>query len=107
MANAGKRQVRGRDPVPLLGGVGVLLLALCRGSFAVGIESDRHRRLRELNGRDMHQVAPYHQSLALAFDHVDRVARCVAVSRNGGDAWYKIGVAVERLELTRRNIRIN
>ena len=98
--------MRRADQVALLGGFGIGLLALHGRGLAVGVELDRHRRVRELHRRDVHQVAPQHQLLALAFDDVDAVPRRVPGCRDRLDAGHELGAAVEGLELACRHIGV-
>ena len=93
--------MRDRHPVALLRRIGVGQLALRHRRLRIGVEGDRHRRVRELHRGDVHQVAPHRQLLALALDHVDRVARRVAVGRVRAHARHQLGLAAERLEPAR------
>jgi len=91
----------GPDPVPVPGGVGVGLLALNRGCLGIGVEPDGHRRFRELHRRNVHQVAPKYELLAVALDDVDAVAGRVAPAGHRLHAGDKLGVTIEGPELSR------
>jgi hypothetical protein len=83
----------------MLGRVRIRLLALDGGCLAVSIELDRHFRVLELHGSDVHEVTPQHKLLAFALHDVSAVARRMTAARQCLYARHEIGIAIKGLEL--------
>src|SRR4051812_32156910 len=67
VADARKRKMRASDKVAVMGSLGIGFLPLDSSGLGIGVELDGDRRTVELHRGDVHQVAPEHDLLALAF----------------------------------------
>lgn len=74
MSDTGKRNVRWSDPVAVLCRVRKSLLPLRGGGFGINVKRNGYCRIGKLHFRDVHNVAPEHHLLALAFDGIKAVS---------------------------------
>jgi len=106
MADARERHVRRRDPIAVHCCVGKRAFALSDCGFVVRIVRDRDVGMRELECRDVHEVAPDDHALAFAAHDVRRVTRRVTDRADfayaGGECVTRTG---ERFKVARRNVR--
>ena len=84
---------------PRLAASAYCFLRCAAAALRVGVELDRHRRFGKLHRGDVHQVAPQHQSLPVALDHVHGVARRVPVRRDRRDAGIRSVLPLNGLNL--------
>src|SRR5258705_13101790 len=82
MSHAGKVGVVESDKVSIHCGVGESKFSLCSCCFWIDVKLDRHGGVCELHILNMYSVTPKRQFLAVAFEHVVSLARCVAVASN-------------------------
>src|SRR5271156_5942963 len=105
MSDSRKRQMRAGDPVAVLGRVREYLLALFRGCRQVEVVLEGHRRVGELRGGGMHEIAPQEQLLTAALHHIHSVAGGMSRGRDSAHARHKLDVTLERLEAAGRAVR--
>src|SRR6266851_423295 len=86
MSYARKINVVESDKVSICCGVGQSKFSLRSCRFWINIKLDRHGGVCELNVLNMYSVAPKHQLLAVAFEHIVSLSGCVPVTRDSAQS---------------------
>src|SRR4030095_11998293 len=99
MTEPRKGNMRATDQVTVLCRLGELLQVFTFRRCGVHVIADGYRRMLELHGSDMHDIAPQQQLLVLALDQVHGVAGRVSISGLRAYPRHQIGIAFENDEL--------
>src|SRR4030095_7043490 len=107
MTHPGERKVRAADQIATIGGIGEGEFVLACGHRAIDVVSNRHGRILELHRRNVDDVSPQHELLALGLHNEHGVPWRMAVRRSRTDAGDQLGFTLEYLSPASRDIRTN